>query len=264
MPFTPPVVCAGSGGTCQLPMAIAAPTSGGPWPLIVILPGGPNPPKIENYLSPLALTLAGQGAVVVVSSWRQDAVYGGGYPMSFADAACAIGVARKIGPDFGADPDRVILVGHSLGGWPAAVLALDPSPFTPATGSCGPTAGSLRPDAFVGIAGAVNVVRDAVGGEDYLVPFFGGDAKARPDAWHAADPFALLKRYPAGVGAIPIVLIQGGEDTDVPPSVARSFQAALVAAGHDSRFVEVPAADHGTIMGSKTTIETIMALAAAR
>jgi len=264
IPFTPPVICAESGRTCQLQIEIDAPTSGGPWPLVVILPGGPGSPDEEiDYISPLAVSLAGQGAVVIVSEWRQSAEFGGGYPTSFADVGCAIGAARRIGPDYGANPDRVTLVGHSLGGWSGAIVALTPSPFTPAPGSCGPTAGSLRPDAFVGLAGDASEVKDQVSGADYLTAFLGGSATARPDAWRAADPFALVKRYPAGVDSIPIVLIQGGADTTVPPTVARSFQAALVAAGYDSRLVEVPAADHLTIMGATEAIDATMTLATA-
>jgi acetyl esterase/lipase len=253
-------------------MDIVAPTSGGPWPLIILLPGGPRPDQ-NLFLGPLlGVPLAGQGAVVMAGWWRTIAAFGGGYPTSFADVACAIGVARKIGPAYGASPDRVTLVGHSLGGWSAAVVALTPSPFTPAPGSCNPTAGSLRPDAFVSLAGAVDWVKDQLGssrtcdciGADYLTAFFGGDAKARPDAWLAADPFALAKRYPAGANAIPIALVQGGADRAVPPTAARSFQAVLVAAGYRSRLVEVSSADHLSIIYAKETIDAIITLATAK
>ena len=48
--------------------------------------------------------IAGQGAVVMVAGWREGPDWGGGYPTSFQDVACAIGVARKIGPVYGANP----------------------------------------------------------------------------------------------------------------------------------------------------------------
>ena len=108
-------------------MDISAPTSGGPWPIFVFLPGGPSSPGelYRDILDPFAAALAGQGAVVMISGWREADYYGGGYPTSFADVACAIGVARQIGPSYGADPDRVTLVGHSTGGWPAMVVGAD-------------------------------------------------------------------------------------------------------------------------------------------
>ena len=33
----------------------------------------------------------------MVAGWREGPDWGGGYPVSFQDVACAIGVARKIG-----------------------------------------------------------------------------------------------------------------------------------------------------------------------
>ena len=142
-------------------------------------------------------------------AWREAAWEGGGWPTSFQDVACAIGVARAIGPAYGGDPDRVTLGGHSTGGWPPAVLALTPTPFTPEPGSCDETAGSLRPDAVVMSDGNLDEVTAQSDGRDYVVGFLGGDRAARPDEWAAADPFALVKRYPAGPDAIPSLLIYG-------------------------------------------------------
>jgi hypothetical protein len=42
--------------------------------------------------------VAVRGAVVVHAVWRQDRDQGGGWPTSFQDIACAVGVARAIGP----------------------------------------------------------------------------------------------------------------------------------------------------------------------
>ena len=69
---------AGSRGqTCQLHFEIYAPTSGGPWPLIVLEPGGniaPGDPG--DYLDQMATALAGRGAVVMVGQWRQSSRMG--------------------------------------------------------------------------------------------------------------------------------------------------------------------------------------------
>jgi len=259
VPLAPPVACGVYRPACTLEVFIFAPTSGGPWPLLVLLPGGPRPPDQENYLSSFGLSLASQGAVAIISSWRQSADFGGGYPTSFEDVACAIGVARRIGPAYGATPDRVTLVGHSLGGWPATLLGLTASPFVPTQGSCNPTAGDLRPDAVVSVDGVINELADQVDGARYLEAFFGGDFTAKPDAWRAADPFAMAKGAPAGSRSIPFVLVQGGADTDVLPVVARSFHELLLGAGYDATLLEVPAADHGSILGAKETIDAIIA-----
>lgn len=263
VPYTPAIACSLPGGTtCQLAMDITAPTSGGPWPLMVFLPGGPSPPD-ERYsiiLDPFAEALAGQGAVVMVAGWREGPQWGGGYPTSFADVACAIGVARKIGPEYGADSDRVTLVGHSTGGWPVAVVGLTPSPFTPAPGTCDPTAGSLSPDQVVSMDGVINQVSEPESGDGvaYVYQFLGGAPEEHPDAWAAADPFALAKRYPAGANAIPFLLIHGLLDTTVFPEVSQSFQAALEAAGYQSQLVEIPEAGHIETLGNGDVVIALM------
>jgi acetyl esterase/lipase len=261
--YTPMIRCGSTASvTCRLMMDITAPTSGGPWPLIVFLPGGPSPPD-ERYsgdLDPFVKAIAGQGAIVMVAGWREGPDWGGGYPISFQDVACAIGVARKIGPAYGANPERVTLQGHSTGGWPAAVVGLTPTPFTPAPGACNPTAGSLRPDSVVVGDGDLHEVTqpDEADGLQYVTYFLGGDRTKRPDAWAAADPFALAKRYRAGANAIPFLLIHGSADTAVQPAVSESFQATLVAAGYHSRLVEIPGADHVGSLYSKDGIEAIL------
>ncbi len=264
IPFTPAIACGSSGETCPLLMDIYAPTSGGPWPLIVVLPGGPQAPASMDHLSDLSLGLAAQGAVVMVSSWRQADWFAGGYPTSFQDIACAIGVARRIGPAYGARPERVTLVGHSLGGWAAPIIGLTPKPFVPTPGSCNPTAGSLRPEAVVSIDGALDELTTMQDGNDYVQGFVGGDQVAQPKAWAASDPFVLARRYPAAADAIPFLLIHGGADTLVLPEVSRAFQDALVAAGYGSRLVEVPSANHRSITAATETIDAIITLVAAR
>jgi acetyl esterase/lipase len=264
--YTPVIPCSSDAGvTCRLRMDITAPTSGGPWPLIVVLPGGPTAPAVRyrGVLDTFATATAGQGAVVMVAGWREGSEFGGGYPISFQDVECAIGVARKIGPMYGGDPKRVTLLGHSTGGWPAAVVGLTPTPFTPARGACDPTTGSLRPDAVVVEDGAVDELTrpDAADGIVYVTNFLHGDRAKRPGAWAASDPFALAKRYRAGADATPFVLIHGLDDTSVFPAVSRSFQATLVAAGYQSRLVEIPGADHTGGLWSKAGIEPILKIA---
>jgi acetyl esterase/lipase len=261
--YTPVIPCGSDASvTCRLEMDITAPTSGGPWPLLVLVPGGPSPPdeRYSGNLNPFATALAGQGAVVIVAGWREGPDWGGGYPTSFQDVACAIGVARKIGPAYGASPDRVTLMGHSTGGWPAAVIGLTPTPFTPARGSCNATAGSLRPDLVVVEDGVLNQVTQPERGDglQYVEDFLGGTRKTRPAAWAAADPFGLANHYRAGANATPFLLIHGSADTTVLPAVSKSFQKAMVADGYQSQLVIIPGAEHTEGLWAKRGIEPIL------
>jgi acetyl esterase/lipase len=253
--FTPSISC-GSDSSCQLVMDVQAPAGEGLWPLIMLVPGGPQPLQEQPQLlvEKLAPVLAQQGAVVLTIQWRQGPQHGVAFPDNVADVACAIGVARAVGMSYGADPSKVTLVGHSLGGWAGAVLALTPSEYAPTTGACNATAGALRPDQFISIAGGLNeatVVDDIA-----MSSLLGID----PSEAAAADPFALIARYPPGM---PITLIHGTADIDVPPEVSREFRSAAIALGYDVDLVEIAGADHHSVLTAPQTIATIMAVATA-
>jgi acetyl esterase/lipase len=258
--FTPPVPC-GHGATCRLRMDVYAPASGGPWPVVVLEPGGPQPPGGSAYLDQAALPIAAAGAVVMVADWRQAAAVGGGFPTSFEDVACAVGVARRTAPAYGGRSDRVVLAGHSLGGWAATVVALSPTTFRPPPGACQATTGSLRPDAVVSMSGAVNEPSDP-GDARYLDAFFGGKRMANPAAWQASDPFAIVTEAGAPRD-VPVTVIAGGRDTVVPQSIATDFAARLRATGYRPRVVLVPSADHNGILTAKATAKAIVDATAA-
>jgi acetyl esterase/lipase len=259
VPFTPAVACDHAGTTCQLTMDVLAPTAPGSRPIVLLVAGGPNPLADQGYVMDAGFPVAVHDAVVINPVWRQDRDEGGGWPTSFQDIACAVGVARAIGPDYGGDPDRVVLVGHSLGGWASAVVALSPRDTTPAEAGCNPTNGSLRPDALVTLAGAVNLTEK--GPQQFLRGFFDGSKADRPQRWAQSDPLALAattKRNP-----IPVTVVHGTGDTTVAPATGRAFARALRHHGIDTHLVEVPGADHLGVLVAPAATDAIVAAAAA-
>ena len=211
-------------------MDVYAPTGTGPWPLVVVVPGGPMPPdQVKGYADDFALSIADRGAVVMTANWRQDGTFGADAAESLADVVCAVGVARATGPAYGADPARLVLVGHSNGARPVALAGLTPSPTSPDTASCDATSGSLRPEAIVVIAGLYGADTSRLAVDD------------RPDEH------------------IPVVVAQGGADYG-RVSAGRSFQEVLNTNGWDSELVEVAEADHPGILYATETIDAIMAL----
>src|SRR4029077_19126396 len=117
VPFTPPVLCSHAGRMCRLLAKVFAPVASGPWPLIVLV-GASGPPDDPNsYVDPLAEQLAGHGFVVFRAIYRQGLANGASYPGTFADISCAVGVARRTGPRYGASSEPLTLVGHSFAGW---------------------------------------------------------------------------------------------------------------------------------------------------
>ncbi len=262
VPFTPEVACDAVGTTCRLTMDVLAPTAPGTRPIVLLVAGGPNPLADQGYVMDAGFPVAVHDAVVINPVWRQDQDQGGGWPTAFQDIACAVGVARAIGPDYGGDPDRLVLVGHSLGGWASAVVALSPTELTPADDACNPTSGSLRPDALVTLAGAVDLDQRGSGLPEFLRGFFDGSRAQRPQRWAQSDPFALAatKKH----GQVPVTVVHGTGDTTVAPAVARDFAKALRDRGVDTHLVEVPDTDHlGVLVAPAATDAIVAAMAAA-
>jgi len=259
IPFAWPPSCPPA-APCPLLMDVYAPYPVVPaaaLPVVVMLPGGPSDPTQFRYLQDLAVPLASRGAVVITAGWRMRAQDGGGYPQSFAEVGCAVGVARALAPAYGGVSGRVTLVGHSLGAWAAEVVALTPTAFAPAAGSCAGASGSLRPDALVSIDGAPWGDFDEVVGADYLPSLLGGDPASQALAWAAVDPFALMAEAAAVSARMPVLVVQGLADTLIDPSLSQALDAALQSAGYDSRLVLVPGADHGSVLAAGPTVDAV-------
>ena len=67
--------------------------------------------------------LASQGIVVVVADYRLSPQVR--YPVFIEDSALAVRWVFDNAPKYGGDPERVFVMGHSAGGYNAAMLALD-------------------------------------------------------------------------------------------------------------------------------------------
>ena len=250
--FTPDLPC-GELGTCRLSMGVAHPRSGGPWPVVVMVPGGPRAPDADQYLGDFAGSVASQGAVVFVANFRETPQWGGGSPASYQDIACAIRFARANAAQWGGDGSRVTLVAHSFGTFVGSVVALSPDAFEPDPGTCLTTTGSTKPDAFVGIAGVYSQ-KDV--SQETLTSFFGGPKDQRAEAWAAGDPYALVGAK-SEIG-MPVRLIQGTIDTNVLPRSAQEFQQALQDAGYDSTLTMVERADHSGVLQNHHAIQVVM------
>lgn len=146
VPFTDEVAC--GRGTCAVPLDVLAPTEAESLPTIVLLPGGPGDFHQRRYMELLAAGLAQAGAVVFLATYRSMAT-GNAETEALNDIRCAIGFARSATAEYGGDPQRVVLVGHSFGSDLSLKLAL--SEEMAGTG-CLADSGAM-PDAVVGLAG---------------------------------------------------------------------------------------------------------------
>ena len=132
-----------------------------------------------------------------------------GYRESLADLRMALAFIRCRAADLGIDPSQLVLLGEDSGAHLAALLTAE------------------RP---AGVAGAI-----LVGG------FY--DLLAVPAL--AKRPRELLAgASPAARRALPVLVVHGGADTEVPIDNARQYCSRVTAAGGKCQFVDVPGASH--------------------
>ncbi len=255
--FTGPVPCGVDRVECLLRLDSFALDGGSDRPIIVMIPGGPLAPGNRDSLWPLARYLAGRGAVVFTADYRSAPWFGGGYPSTFADVGCAIRFARNKGPELGGDPERVTLVAHSFGGFPASVVALSTHDYAPDEHQCLAETGDGRPNAFAGVAGVYTLDRI---GQDFLAVFMGGDRSTAPDAWAASDDAELVADESRA--SIPVRLIVGANDFVAPFTTAEDLATILTNAGRDVEVTTIADGTHDSVLRDVVTVDVLSKLAA--
>jgi acetyl esterase/lipase len=100
-----------------------APAPPGGWPMVVFFYGGSWNSGARADYKFVGEALAAQGVLTLVADYRlYPAVR---YPEFLADSAMAVAYGLQHAARLGANPKRVFVMGHSAGGYNAAMLALD-------------------------------------------------------------------------------------------------------------------------------------------
>ncbi|QHC20264.1 alpha/beta hydrolase family protein [Streptomyces sp. GS7] len=233
-------------------------------PLVVLLHGGFWRAAYDRrHLSPCADALARHGLSVALAEYRRVGA-GGGAPRTFADVAAAIGTAVGAavgavpgpgaaagaggepgggsGGAAGAGPGRrgVVLVGHSAGGHLALLAAARPGPPVARVVAVAPVADLAR--------------AHELGLSDGAVAELLGPGPGFAERLAAADPMA---HPPAGV---PVTLLHGTADLDVPPDLSRRYAAAHPTA---TELRELPDVGHyAPVTPGTAAFRTLLALLA--
>jgi dipeptidyl aminopeptidase/acylaminoacyl peptidase len=150
---------------------------------------------------------------------------GGGWPLTFEDAAAAIDALADAGDRF--DLGRVVGIGHSAGGQIAVWAAARDDARVRLTGAVS-QAGALDLHELSRLRTSDAVVHQLLEGTPDEVP----------QRYELASP---RRRLPIGV---PMLLVHGVRDDDVPVHVSREFATAATARGDDCRLVIVDDEGH--------------------
>ena len=196
----------------QLDVYTPKTSAAGPAPVLVFFYGGGWTSGRRQDYGFAGHALAAQGFVVVVPDYRVAPAHP--YPDFVQDAASAVRWAHDHAAEYGGDPDRIVLSGHSAGAYLALMLTMD--------------------DDFLRAAGVdFSVIKGAAGlsGPYDFYPFdvdssriaFGSypDPKATQPITYASRPHRP-----------PVLLIQGEKDALVGVKNSVNLAAALKAAGN--------------------------------
>jgi acetyl esterase/lipase len=181
-----------------------------PLPVVVFFYGGGWVKGTRAGYAFAGKAFASQGFVAVVPDYRK--VPDVRFPAFLRDGAEAVRWTRDHAPEFGGDPTRIALAGHSAGAYTAAMLALDRRWLA---------AEGLPPDtikAAIGLSGPYD-----------FYPFT--SQRAIDALGNAADPRATQPITFARADAPPMLLVTSTGDIEVRPRNAEALEAKLRTVG---------------------------------
>jgi acetyl esterase/lipase len=194
------------------------PADDGAYPVAVLIHGGFWRARYGRDLEePLARDLVARGWAAWNVEYRRLGD-GGGWPASLEDVSAAVSALHDT-----VEVPRAVAIGHSAGGQ-LAVLAAQRGGLAGVVSQ----AGALDLDELWRLSTSDRVVEELLGGGPDEVP----------ERYDAASP---ARRLPVGV---PLLLVHGGRDDDVPAHISREFAAAARAAGDDCSLAVIEEEGH--------------------
>mgnify|MGYP001828063158 CR=1 FL=1 len=198
----------------------------GPLPLVVYFYGGGWIKGKKEEFEFVASSLTEAGYVVVIADYRRfpDVVF----PAFIEDGAAAVAWAVEHADDYGADPGKLFLVGHSAGAHIAAMLSMDASYLA------NHDIDTKQIKGFVGLSGPYDFLPLT---EGYLLDVF-------PEATREqSQPVAYVT-----TDAPDTLLIHGVDDDIVYAANSESLAATLAEHGVDVTLKLYEGAGHGAIV----------------
>jgi acetyl esterase/lipase len=214
-------------GPNRLDLDAYAPANAADAPVVVFFYGGSWESGKRKWYSYVGKTLANNGIVTLIPDYRKypDVQF----PEFVDDAAKAMRWARDHATEFGGDPSRLYVMGHSAGGQIAALIACDDRYLK----SVGMDIRELS--GMIGLAGAYA-----------FLPFVEEEPQifgASDTSQHDSQPINFVNRKEP-----PLLLLQGEDDDEVEPSNATKMAARARAVGAKAELKLYPGVGHASII----------------
>ena len=197
-------------------------------PVIVFFHGGGLESGTKRIGDGLASSLVAEGIGVVTANYRLSP--GVMHPAHIEDAAAAFAWTRRHIAEYGGDPDRVFVGGHSAGAYLAALMSLDPSYLRAHGMGLMAIRGALPVSPFLYVEETAKDRSKTVWGTDKQV-------------WLTASVTPYI-----GAGKPPMRLIYADGDDDWRRAQNERLKTELSKAGSTVDTVEIADRTHGSIM----------------
>jgi len=245
-----------NGELFALRMDLLVPSSGGPHPLVISVPGGGFIHAVKAGAGTVRRYLAQAGYVVASIEYR-TVKHGATFVDGVSDVKAAVRYLRAHAAEYNIDSGRVALWGESAGGYLASMAGLTAGDPRFESGSDADQSSDVQ--AVVNKFGGSDLTRLAEGLDEPTVAANSGAhiplarwvLGANPDGLSLEDaPEAVRDADPATYAtsaAPPSLLFHGSDDRIVSPVQTAHLHAALRAAGADSTRYLIRGAGHGEI-----------------
>jgi acetyl esterase/lipase len=232
-------------------------TEDGPYPTILAIHGGGFHARSKALYAQIGPYYAQQGIALVAINYRLTPTYS--YPAQVVDSFCALAWLHANHEEYGFDPNRVVVMGGSAGGYLAAMLGTvdDPNIYLKDCPNEYPSAEAVQAAViYYGFYEFTNIDDYPKSGLGSLTMFWGAKYEDLPaEQLEEMSPIMHIDGSEP-----PFILLHGTADTDIPSVMSERFAESLVQAGVDVELVLLPDVGHAFELQPLTGEEMTLSL----